>query len=145
MTHLGIERFNLLSPMWNGKVTLAFMLSTFLLWGYAGYGARREGMDFVSTCLVAVWSALISMTIAVTAGTLLEYYVAPIPLEEMRNWPEFLRSGSTDLRAFAIANTLEEASTHLAVGPMVAAIFGSVGFGLANLRGVRVASSRTSA
>ncbi|HEY0758082.1 MAG TPA: hypothetical protein VGD59_02375 [Acidisarcina sp.] len=67
------------------------------------------------------------MSIAVAAGIPLELFLAPTPLEPMRAWPEFQRSGWTDLYAFGIANTLDSAISHLLIGPIVGAIFGTFG------------------
>jgi len=126
--HLLVERFSSFSGPRSGIITLAFMLATFLLWGFVGYRAREHGLSLGVSCLAAVWSAMVTMTIAVLAGTLLELYIAPIPLEEMRAWAEFQRSGWNDLAAFSIANILDEASTHLIVGPVVACLFGALGY-----------------
>jgi hypothetical protein len=131
--HLLVERFSSVSQPWNGIVTLAFMLVTFLVWGFVGYRARERGLSLGASCLAAVWSAMATMTIAVLAGTLLEFYIAPIPLEDMKAWAEFQRSGWNDLAAFSIANTLDETSTHLIVGPVVACLFGALGYCLSRL------------
>ena len=133
LTHLFVERFSSFPGIWNPIVTLSFMLVTFLVWGYVGYRSRALGFSIGASCLASVWSAIVTMTIAVLAGTLLELYIAPIPLGEMGTWVEFQRSGWNDLTAFSIANTLDEASTHLLVGPAVACLFGALGYGLSRL------------
>jgi hypothetical protein len=133
--HLLVERFISFPGPWDGLVTLAFMLATFFLWGFAGYRAHKLGLSFIPACLAALWSAMVTMTIAVLAGTLIEFFIAPIPLESIRAWAEFQRSGWNDLYAFSIANTIDEASTHLFVGPIVACIFGAIGFSLRRLFG----------
>ncbi|MFZ1087052.1 MAG: hypothetical protein WAN35_18975 [Terracidiphilus sp.] len=127
--HLLVERFTSFPTPWDGRITLAFMLATFLLWGFAGYHAAGAGFSFLPACLSAIWSAMVTMTIAVFAGTLLEFLIAPIPVESMRAWAEFQRSGWNDLYAFSIANTIDEASNHLFIGPIVACIFGAIFFG----------------
>ncbi len=86
--HLLIERFVSLRKPWDGLTTLLFMLGTFLLWGYAGYVARRRGATLAGALPGAIWCACVSMVLAVTAGTLVEYVLAPIPLSEMRGWAE---------------------------------------------------------
>ncbi len=132
--HLLIERFVSLPKPWDGVTTLLFMLGTFFPWGYAGYMARRRGATLAGALASAIWCACVSMVLAVTAGTLVEYVLAPIPLIEMRAWAEFGRSGWSDVRAFSIANTLDEASTHLLIGPVIAIVFGLAGSGLGGLR-----------
>jgi hypothetical protein len=130
VVHLIVERFSSAPRPWDGIITLAFMLATFLMWGFAGCRARSVGLLLLPSLLASIWSAIVTMTIAVLAGTLLEFFIAPIPLDQMRTWAEFQRSGWTDLAAFSIANTIDNASTHLIIGPVVACIFGTGGYGL---------------
>ena len=101
--HLLVERFVSISEPWNSPVTLAFMLATFLFWGYAAFRARELGAPLVSAALAALWCAIVTMTVAVFFGTLVELFLAPVPLESMRTWAEFQRSGWNDLQAFSIA------------------------------------------
>jgi hypothetical protein len=125
--HLVCERFVSFSGRWNGAVTLAFMLTTFILWGVTGFIAARSGQATPTSIWLAVWSAVVTMTIVVAAGFALEFFLSPMPPESMLSWPEFKRSGWTDVRAFAIANTLDAAFSHLLIGPVVAAIVGMAG------------------
>jgi len=125
--HLVCERFVSFSGRWNGAVTLAFMLTTFILWGVTGFIAARSGQAKPTSIWLAVWSAVVTMTIVVAAGFALDFFVSPMPPESMLSWPEFKRSGWTDVRAFAIANTLDAAFSHLLIGPVVAAIVGAAG------------------
>jgi hypothetical protein len=103
------------------------MLTTFILWGVTGFIAARSGQSTPTSIWLAVWSAVVTMTIVVAAGFALEFFLSPTPPESMLSWPEFKRSGWTDVRAFAIANTLDAAFSHLLIGPVVAAIVGTAG------------------
>jgi hypothetical protein len=47
--------------------------------------------------------------------------------------PDYLRSGWTDVRAFAIANTFDAGFTHLVEAPVIAAVLGALGGGIALL------------
>jgi len=47
--------------------------------------------------------------------------------------PDFLRSGWTDLRAFAIADIFEAGSWHLVIGPAVALLLGGIAAAAARL------------
>jgi hypothetical protein len=67
------------------------------------------------------------------AGTLMEYVVAPYPLATISEWAEFKRSGWNDVRAFSIANTMDAASSHLFIGPIIASVFGGLGCALSSL------------
>ena len=127
IVHLVCERFASFPERWNGAISVSFMLATFLLWGVTGFVAARSGQATSTSIWLAVWSALVTMTIVVTAGFALQFFLAPWPPESMLSWAEFKRSGWTDIHAFAIANTLDAAFSHLLVGPLVAAVLGTVG------------------
>jgi len=81
------------------------------------------------------------MLIAVAAGFVVQFFVAPPDPAVISIWAEYKRSGWTDARAFGIANTLESGFTHLVVAPIVATLFGSLGSFLARLRGSKTVSS----
>jgi hypothetical protein len=127
VVHLVCERFVSFSGRWNGAMSIAFMLATFLLWGVTGFVAARSGQSTSTGIWLAIWSAVVTMTVVVTAGFALEFFLAPWPPESMLSWGEFKRSGWTDIHAFAIANTLEAAFSHLLIGPVVAVVFGTGG------------------
>ena len=132
--HLFAERFVSLPRPWDGWLTLGFMLATFVTWGAVGFQAGRRGLSLKAALTTTVWSAVVTMTIVVLVGILLEWWIAPVPLESMRQWAEFQRSGSTDLYAFSIANVLDSASSHLLAGPLIASLFGPAGYGAARLK-----------
>ena len=67
------------------------------------------------------------MLIAVAAGFLIEFFVAPPDPATVSMWAEYRRSGWTDAHAFGLANTLDSACTHLVIAPIVAMVFGSIG------------------
>jgi len=113
---------------------LVLMLGTFLLWGGTAYLARRRGASVAASCVAAIWSAMVCMTLAVGFGVLLNLYVSPIPLSELAEWVEFRRTGWADLQAFSIATTLEDATTHMMIGPVVATLFGLGGVAIAALK-----------
>jgi hypothetical protein len=51
--------------------------------------------------------------------------------------PDYVRSGWTDVRAFAIANTFDAGFTHLVEAPVIAATLGALGSGLGRLMAPR--------
>jgi len=130
IAHVATERFCSLPSRWDAATSLIAMLATFLLWGYVAFRAGRAGSRLFASVWYATWSAIVTMTFAMYAGIMLELYLAPYPLEPMRQWAEFQRSGWSDLAAFSIANTIDSASSHLLLGPVVAAIVGSIAFAL---------------
>ena len=125
IVHLCLENFLNLSGGANGIIALAFMVGMFLLWGSAGYRAARRTGVFSAGLLAGVWSAMVSMLIAVMFGFALMNMSIP-HAEDVARWPEFRSSGWTDAQAFAIANTLEAGFSHLLVGPIVGAVFGGI-------------------
>jgi len=124
IVHLAIEDFAHLEAPWVGIAALTFMFGTFLIWGVAGYrsaqGTGAIGPGVVAGC----WSAIVTMSILVTFGFAFEFILAVPKPEYVATWGEYARSGWTDARAFAIANTLDSAFSHLALGLLFGAIFG---------------------
>jgi hypothetical protein len=109
----------------NSTITLVFMFAAFLIWGLAGYRAARRTMSPWSGVLAGCWSAIVTMLLVVTFGFVLMCFTAP-QIDYIATWAEFKRSGWPDVRAFAIANTLESGFSHLLTGPIVGAIFGGI-------------------
>jgi hypothetical protein len=126
IAHSVQERFLSLPGRSGGFVTLGFMLATFSCWGWTARRARLNGASFLAACGAAAMSAIVSMTITVCFGTIFEWYIAPIPIESMRGWAEFQRSGWSDLAAFSIAETIDSVTTHLLMAPIIALIFGAI-------------------
>jgi hypothetical protein len=120
----------------NSIVTLTFMGSAFLIWGFSGYYVTRETRDIKAGIVASCWSAMVSVLMAVTFG--LALMTASIPSAAyVATWPEFKQSGWADARAFAIANTFEAVLSHLVVGPIAGLIFGVLGIGVAKLRPIK--------
>ena len=111
--------------------SIGFMLTVFSLWGVAGARTVRSGNSTRAGIAASVLSAGMCMLLAVAGGFLIELLVAPADPAAVSMWAEYRRSGWTDPRAFGLANTLESASTHLFIAPIVAAVFGGVGSVLA--------------
>ena len=108
-------------------VAIGFMIVVFTLWGAAGFRAARSLGSVGPGLLAAVSSGCICMLIAVAAGFVVQFFVAPPDPAVISIWAEYKRSGWTDARAFGIANTLESAFTHLVVAPLVATVVGGLG------------------
>jgi hypothetical protein len=108
-------------------VSIGFMAIIFLLWGIGGARTVRSGESIRAGMATAVLSAGICMLIAVAAGFMIEFFIAPPDPVAVSGWAEFRRSGWTDAHAFGIANTLDSGFTHLIIAPIVAMIFGGVG------------------
>ena len=116
----------------NSTVTLAFMLSAFLIWGVVGYWVTRETDQVRAGIVASCWSAMVSVLMAVTFGLILMSANFPSPTY-VSTWSEFKRSGWSNAHAFAIANSLEAVFSHLVTGPIVGTIFGILGVGIAKL------------
>ena len=124
IAHLAAENFIHFGEPWEGITTVTFMLGTFLIWGVAGYRSARSAAAIAPGVVAGSWSAIVTMSILVTFGFALEFYLVTPKPEYVATWGEFKRSGWTDVHAFTIANTLDSALSHLIVGPIVGAIFG---------------------
>jgi hypothetical protein len=138
--HLALENFGRRVGE-NSTVTLAFMLSGFLIWGMAGYWVTRETGEVKTGMVAGCWSAMVSVLMAVTFGLILMSANLPSPAY-VATWSEFKQSGWSNAHAFAIANSLEAVPSHLVSGPIVGTIFGILGAGIARRLPGRSAFSR---
>jgi len=105
------------------------MLIVFTSWGIAGFQTARSLKSFNAGLFAALSSACICMLIAVAAGFIIQFFLAPPAPAYVSTWAEFKRSGWTDAHAFGVANTLDSGFTHLLIAPIVALFIG----GLASL------------
>lgn len=106
------------------------MLTLFLLFGIAGGIASGRTGSFRIGLGSALCSAAVAILVVVTVGFLLVTIALPTVAHNIVGDPDFVRSGWTDARAFAIANTYDSAVTHLVEAPVIAAVLGSVGSAL---------------
>lgn len=125
-------------------VTGIFMLSAFALWGTVGMLVAHRTQSVVSGALAAVWSAIITMLLAVTYGFALLALAWPQLAAFEATDPDFLRSHWDDLHAFTIANTFSNGATHFVEAPLIAFVVGglgaSIGKFLATARAVKAAA-----
>jgi hypothetical protein len=119
------EEFKDLGPRWNGIVGFSLLFCTFTAWGIAGFRTARRTGDVRSGAMAGLWCAVITMSMVVLFGFIVELYLAVPRPEYVATWGEFKRSGWTDIRAFTIANTLDSAFSHLFMGPVLGAMLGS--------------------
>lgn len=143
VAHLAAEDLAHLSGPWQGAVSIAFELGTFLIWGLAGYRSARSARAITPGILAGAWSAIVTMSLFVGFGFAVEFFLAMPKPEYVATWGEFKRSGWPDVHAFTIANTLDAALSHLIAGPIVGAIFGGVAGAAARL--LRSGNNRTDA
>ena len=130
--HMAMENFGAHTGE-DARLTLAVMLATFALWLSSGWRATTRGQWTLWVGIVAgCWTALVSIFIMVTVGFIGSYFDVP-SAEYVATWPEYVHSGSHDPRAFAIANTLDDATAHIAVALILGSILGAVGGFIASL------------
>src|SRR5882757_4601808 len=108
-------------------VSIGSMAIVFLLWGIGGARTVGSGNSIRAGMATAILSAGICMLIAVTAGFIVEFFIAPPDPVAVSMWAEYRRSGWTDAHAFGLTNTLDSAFTHLIIAPIVAVVFGGIG------------------
>jgi hypothetical protein len=133
MANITIESLPALPQPIVSFTTLVAMLGLFLAFAVAGFlGGRRTGSLRLGAA-AAVWSGVVAILIAVTFGFLLVNTALPTLAHDEVGDPDYARSGWTDVRAFAIANTFDAGFTHLVEGPVIAAVLGAAGSGLGRL------------
>jgi len=131
LVNLTLETFTGLGGRLGLLATAPFLLGAFALWGVGGaVGAWRTGSLRLGI-LAAVLAALLCVLGTVTYGFLLLYAALPQLERNLVADPDFLRSGWGDLRAFAIANTLDAGFSYLLLAPLIAALVGGGGGALA--------------
>lgn len=106
---------------------ISCMLVLFACWCAAGTLVAARTGSMLRGVLAAVAIAGICALIAVAAGCLIEFFVAPPAPAYVATWQEFNRSGWSDPRAFALANTVDSGFTHLLLAPIVAALLSLAG------------------
>ncbi len=132
ITHMILENFGHRVGE-NSIVTLVFMISGFLVWGFAGWCAYRKCGSLRAGIVASSSSGMISVLMAVTFGLILMSANIPPP-EYVATWSEFKGSGWSSPRAFGIANTFEAVLNHLVIGPIAGTIFGLLGVAIARLQ-----------
>lgn len=128
------EEFMNLGPRWNGIAAFSLLFCTFMTWGIAGYRAARGTGAVRSGAMAGLWCAVITMSMAVLFGFLVEFYLAVPKPEYVMTWGEFKRSGWSDVHAFTIANTLDSAFSHLMAGPVLGIVLGGAASLIARFR-----------
>jgi len=125
MTHMALENFgNRVGE--RGWITLTFMMTTFLLWVIVGFKTSENSIGNGLPLLAGCWSAVVGVLLALTFGFSLMFYDVSAS-GYVATWEEFKRSGWSDARAFAIANSLEAGFTHLLTGLVLGALCGGIG------------------
>ena len=126
VAHMAQEAYVPLPPRELAIVTWVFILAMFAPWAFAGFAAARRTRHVPLGLLAAVWSSAVCMVLTVSFG----FGQLLTSLDRLQRHdvgsPDFLRSGWTDLRAFAIADIFEAGFWHLVIGPIVALLLGGI-------------------
>jgi len=132
ITHMALENFgSRVGEDW--RLTLAVMLGTFALWFSSGWRAAASHSNLMAGAVAGCWTALVSVILAVTFGFIGMYFDVP-SAAYVATWPDYIHSGSSDPEAFAIANALDAATSHLAAALILGSMLGGVGWSIALLR-----------
>lgn len=132
IAHMALENFGAhVGEDW--RVTVAVMLATFGLWSSAGWRTTQVHSTIMVGAVAGCWTALASIILAVTFGFIGMYFDVPSSAY-VATWPEYIQSGSSDPQAFAIANTLDAATSHVATALVLGSILGGAGWLMASLR-----------
>lgn len=109
---------------------IAIEFSIFLSWATVAAVSARRRQSITAGIRTAVAAAALCMVIGVCAGELVEFFIRPAPASEVATWAEFQRSHWSDAGAFQVANTIDSATTHLTMAPLIAFLLGSAGAAL---------------
>ena len=127
VVNLGLETFTNLSGLTSILCTAPFLLGAFVLWSIgAGQIGWTSGAP-VQGVLAAVWSAMICVLITIAFGLLLTFTSIPRLEQQLAADPDYLRSGWSNIHAFAIANSFDSAFSHLLGALIIASVAGTVG------------------
>ncbi len=97
----------------------------FVTFGAASSAAYQRSGSLGLAVLSSVWSALIGTVATLLFGFALGALFMPYMQQILAG--AYAHSGMSDPRAFVIRNTLDSASSHLLVAPLLAVVFGIVG------------------
>ena len=112
---------------------ITFILTLFSGWGVAAFRARRHAATLPQALASAICTGMVSMAFAITFASLFELFLHPPNPAYVTLWGEYQRAHWTDPRAFALANTMDSITSHLLAAPVVASIFGLLGYFAAEL------------
>jgi hypothetical protein len=127
--NIALEYFANLSGPWSAITGVSAMGLMVMLFGAAGSGVFRRTDSLRLAVLASVWCALIGTVMTCLFGFAINLAFMP-HLQRILS-DAYLRSGMQDPGAFAIRNTLDSASSHLLMAPLLATFFGFIG-GLAS-------------
>lgn len=126
IANLALETFADLSAL-GLLATAPFLLGGFALWGVAGFRAAGRARSVSAGLRAALWAAMTCVLATIAFGVLLTYTSLPHLARQLVGDPDFLRSHWHDLHAFAIANTFDNAASHLLGGLLIGTIVGATG------------------
>jgi hypothetical protein len=123
--HMTLENFgSRVGEDW--RLTIAVMFATFALWFSSGWWTARKYDTILAGTVAGCWAAIVSVMLAVTFGFVGMYFDVP-SAEYVATWPEFIQSGWSDPHAFAIANTLDAATSHIVTALLLGTLLGGAG------------------
>lgn len=100
-------------------LTWVFVLGMFLPWLITGYQTRST--------LAGVWSAILSALVTITVGWSELLWDLQGAVARNIGSPDLVRSGWTDLHAFAIVDLFQAGFKYVLVGPIIGAVLGGIG------------------
>jgi hypothetical protein len=132
IAHMALENFGArVGEDW--RLTVAVMFATFGLWFSTGWRTARGHSTLMAGAVAGCWTALVSAILAVTFGFTGMFFDIPSSAY-VATWPEYIQSGLSDPQAFALANTLDAATSHVVTALMLGSILGGVGWFIASLQ-----------
>ena len=126
VAHIAQETYVAVPSQEVAIVTWGFILAMFAPWALASFVAARRTRRGSLGLFAGVWSSAVCMVVTVSFG--FGQLLTSLDRLQRQDFgsPDLLRSGWTDLRAFAIADVFEAGSWHLLIGPTVALCLGGI-------------------
>ena len=125
--NIAVETFGGLNGTTNIAVTAPLILGPFLVWGWVGARWARRAATTAAGLTAAYAAAAVTMLAGATFGLLLVALAPDRIANGLLGDPDFVRSGWDDVHLFALANTFDNAFTHLLGALVVATFAGSIG------------------
>ena len=125
IVNISLETSGSVSPSVRGIVGPVSMALLALLYGTAGSIAYRRTTSLPLAVGAGVWCAIVVTVI--TCLFAFSYNLASVTSLSVAMHDSYVQSGMHDARAFVVRNTLDAASSHVLVSPLIGAFFSGVG------------------
>ena len=125
VVNMSLEHFVALGPGLSALRGVSMWALMFMLYGAAGSITWQRTASPGLSLAAALWASVLSTIATVAFGFALTVFAMPYMRHILAD--AFAQSAMHDSAAFVVRNTLESASSHLIIAPMLAVLFGGLG------------------